>query len=318
VSTHLRYRFLLRYLSLLLTLAMVAGRLAAQSPAGAFPQWTSDASVSGRSSSNQTGSNQIGSNPTGVDNLTGWTDSLPGGRGPSWDSPQGPGAFSRVPRESRPTDSSGASLEEPQGFTATASPRESGPVSADQLRHPLTGKALRLIRKAERLIKAGDHLHAIEELRRDVANPAAAPYAHSLLGQEYIRTWQFGEAIPELEEGVRLLPSSVPDHANLGYAFLMTRRLDSAEHELLRALELQPKNPHTHLALGVLRYSQGSHDQEAQQHLEFAAHELPAAHLILAKFYRRVGRTEDSDREFNAYLKVTGATDSGPLRRWLQ
>jgi len=80
-----------------------------------------------------------------------------------------------------------------------------GTVSADELRHPLSGKALRLIKKASSLIQAGDHVHAIEQLREAVKIPAAAPYAYSLLGQEHLRLGQPEAALPELEEAVRLL-----------------------------------------------------------------------------------------------------------------
>lgn len=204
----------------------------------------------------------------------------------------------------------------PDGVTLTRR-TQSAPVSADQLRHPLIGKALRLIQKAESLIHAGDHQRAIEELRRDVKNSQAEPYARSLLGEEYIRAKNYGEAIPELEEAVRLLPSNVTDHANLGYALLLTGRLEPAEHELTRALELQPNNPQTHLVLGVLRFCQGERDQEAEEQLELAARELPNAHLILAKFYRLTGRPQAGDRELQTYLRASGAADSAALEEWL-
>lgn len=203
-------------------------------------------------------------------------------------------------------------------FAVSPNPSAGGPISADQLRHPLRGTALRSIKKAESLIAAHDYVHAREELQKAAKDPAAAPYAHSLLGQEYVRNMQFKDAVAELEQAVRLLPSSVPDHANLGYALMMTDQLAPAEKELRRALELQPSNPRTHLVLGTLCYAFGSRDREAEEHLEFAARELPGAHLMLAKFYRKTGHAEASEREFQAYLQSVGPVDLGVARRWFE
>jgi tetratricopeptide (TPR) repeat protein len=274
--------------------AQSAGQLAARSAlpsaTDAFDSWTADASNRGPFS--QTGGAPLRDDPQ-VD------------RGLS--TPQVGGEATSV-----------TGLREMDASPATMRARETQPVSADELRHPLTGKALRLIRKAESLIRAGDHAGAIQELRRDLGNSAAAPFAHSLLGQEYIRSLQFSEAVPELECAVEMLPSNVPDHANLGYALLMTNQLDAAETQLARALELQPKNLQTHLVMGMLRFKQGSaHDRETREHLELAAREIPGAHLLLAKFYSRAGRTEDATREFQVYLTMTGAADADALRMWL-
>jgi Flp pilus assembly protein TadD len=212
-------------------------------------------------------------------------------------------------------------MDPPESGEFTVTPRRAGPaaVSADQLRHPLTGKSLRTIQKAEKLIAAHDYVHAREELQKAVKDQAAAPYAHSLLGQEYERDGRFGEAAVELEQAVRLLPSSVPDRANLGYALLMTGQFSAAEKELQRALELQPANPRTHLVLGMLYYTLKTRDREAQEHLEFAARELPGAHLMLAKFYRLTGRTDAADREFQMFLEAAGSPNSvaTAARQWL-
>lgn len=211
-------------------------------------------------------------------------------------------------------------VEPPDSAQFVVRPRtvESVPVSADQLRHPLTGKALSVIQKAQRLITARDYVHAREELRKATQNRAAAPYAHSLLGQEYVRTWQFSDAVTELQQAVQELPLNVPDHANLGYALLMLGRNDPAEGELRKALELQPTNPHTHLAMGLLCYAIGTRDAEVVEHLEFAARELPAAHLMLAKFYHNTGRADASEKEFQAYEKSDRAMAPAQARAFLE
>ena len=213
---------------------------------------------------------------------------------------------------------SNVSPSEADGPTVTWRPSGSPLVSADQLRHPLTGKALRIIRKVESLISHRDYAHAREELRKAVKDPAAAPYAHSLLGQEYERNMQFEEAVPELEQAVHLLPSSVPDHANLGYALMMTGQAPAAEKELRQALSLEPANPRTHLVLGILCYWLGSRDREAEQHLRFAARELPGAHLVLARFFRLKGDSDAAEREFQTFAQSESGLDPSVARQWFQ
>jgi tetratricopeptide (TPR) repeat protein len=191
------------------------------------------------------------------------------------------------------------------------------PISTDELRHPLTGKALKLIRKAEGLIASHDYAQAREELQKAAKDRAAAPYAHSLLGQEYLRNAQFADAVTELKTAIFSLPSSVPDHANLGYALLMTGQPAAAEQELRRALELQPSNPRTHLALALVCFLDRSRDRETEEHLEFAARELPAAHLMLAKLYRAAGRAAASEREFQMFLQSPNIVNAAAARSWL-
>lgn len=220
---------------------------------------------------------------------------------PSYDSPKDNATRSGRWQNIEPPES---------GEFGVAPPPAAAAVSTDQLRHPLRGKALQMIQRAEKLIRARNYTHAKEELQKAVQNPQAAPYAHSLLGQEYVRSSEYAEAVKELEQAIQLLPSSVPDHANLGYALFMTGQAGPAEKELRRALELQPSNPRTHLVLGLVCYIDKSRDQETEEHLKFAARELPAAHLMLAKFYQATSRLDAAEREALAYAQLTGSTDS--------
>ena len=229
---------------------------------------------------------------------------LPSHEAPGWQSGHGQLLDSQEP------------VDEEGPVVVAAKPSVSAGVSVDQLRHPLTDKARRLLQKALALLAAHDFAHAREELRKAVKDRSAAPYAHSLLGQEYIRGGQFKDAVPELQQALESFPSNVPDRANLGYALFMIRQNDSADKELRRALELQPANPRTHLVLGMICYV-AARDEEAEEHLKFAAKELPGAHLVLARFYRLTQRPDASDREFQTYVQMTGLTDSSAVRAWL-
>jgi tetratricopeptide (TPR) repeat protein len=123
---------------------------------------------------------------------------------------------------------------------STQSPASTVP--ADQLRHPLSRKGAGMIRKAQDYAKAGEHARAIQELSRALKDPSAAPYAHSLLGVEYLKTHQPGAALNELEQAAQSLPHDTGVHSNLGYALLLSGDLDRAEEEIRRALDLDGGN----------------------------------------------------------------------------
>jgi len=124
-------------------------------------------------------------------------------------------------------------------------------IPAELLRYPLSGKALRMLRKAMQTAEAGDHLGAVEQLQKTLTKcPGSGAYAYSLLGVEYLKTDQIPEAIDALEQAVKLLPHDASNHANLGLSLALAGQYDRAEPELRRSLEL---DPHNITASGILK-----------------------------------------------------------------
>src|SRR5258708_3154410 len=138
-----------------------------------------------------------------------------------------------------------------------------GPVSADELRHPLSPKAQKMLEKAQRDSHAGRHALAIEELQRALAEPSASPYAHSFLGTEYLRTGRLRQGIEELEQAVLLLPHSAENHSNLGYALCLAGQNARPELEARRALALNPTAPERRFVLGAVLLRRGGNATEA-------------------------------------------------------
>jgi Tfp pilus assembly protein PilF len=127
-------------------------------------------------------------------------------------------------------------------------------ISSDILRHPLTPKARRRMLKALHLADLGNHSAAIQELREAlVKEPSSAPYAHNLLGIEYVENKQFAEARSSFEEAVRLMPHESVNHSNLGFSLAVTGDLTSAEQEARKAIELDPENSRAKSLLDLLR-----------------------------------------------------------------
>lgn len=129
----------------------------------------------------------------------------------------------------------------------------SGKISAELLQYPLSGKALKMLRKALQISDAGDHAGAVKQLQKTLAEcPDSGAYAYSMIGVEYLRTDQIPEAVDALERSIQLLPHDASNHANLGLAFYEQAQYDRAEPELRRALELDPHYTMASQILNVL------------------------------------------------------------------
>jgi Flp pilus assembly protein TadD len=128
-------------------------------------------------------------------------------------------------------------------------------VSAELLRHPLSGKAAKLLDRARRYSHAGEHAKAVEELRLALKEPSATVYAHGMLGTEYLWLNQVPDALGELELAVQLLPHDVASRSNLGYALYLLGQKDRGEQEVRLALSLDVNNHQTRFVLGLLEQS---------------------------------------------------------------
>ncbi len=147
------------------------------------------------------------------------------------------------------------SLEAASSFPEPGPRSGSGPstISTDMLRHPLSSKARRLFEKAMHFAELGNHHAAITGLRDALAKcPADAPYAHNLLGLEYIEVQQYTEAKTSFAEAARLMPHESSNHSNLGLSLAIIGDWDSAEREERKALQLDQSNDKAKLILEAL------------------------------------------------------------------
>src|ERR1700683_5117945 len=112
-------------------------------------------------------------------------------------------------------------MPDPLGSEPAGTISPAGTVSVEQLQHPLSRKGVRLLRQAQNFAAMGDHGKAIAELQLALKERSAIPYAHSLLGSEYLRINQAPAAIEALEQAIKLLPRNAANHSNLGYALFL-------------------------------------------------------------------------------------------------
>jgi predicted Zn-dependent protease len=178
---------------------------------------------------------------------------------------------------------------------------EAGVVSVEELRNPLRGKSLHMLVTAQQDLKSGRRDRGIQELRHALSDPAAMPYAISMLATEHLRAGQTDAAISELEQAVELLPGRPEIHSNLAYAFYLKGKTEPGLKEVRKALQLDGGEPKTRLVLGMLLLQQGSSDAEAVKNLQAASEEIPSAYLVLARHYERAGKAPEAESERRAY-----------------
>jgi predicted Zn-dependent protease len=184
---------------------------------------------------------------------------------------------------------------------AVISSAQSGAISVEELRNPLTGKSLRAIITAQEHLKSGQRERGMQELREAMGDPVAMPYAISMLGVEHLKTGQLDAALGELEQAVRLLPGRPENRSNLAYALWRMGQTERGLQEVRKALQLDGGRPKTRMVLGMLLLQQGFHDAEAVKYLQAAAEEIPGAHLVLARHYDRAGQEPEAEKERRAY-----------------
>jgi cytochrome c-type biogenesis protein CcmH/NrfG len=130
-------------------------------------------------------------------------------------------------------------------------------VSADELRHPLSSKARKMIRRAQDDAHKGEHEKAIAELQLALKEPSAVPYARSMMGAEYLRMNRPADALQQLNEAVRLLPHDVATRADFGLALYLTGEKERGEEEVRVALAEDQHNVKTIFLLDKIREQRG-------------------------------------------------------------
>lgn len=171
----------------------------------------------------------------------------------------------------------------------------SGSISVAELRNPLKGKSLHTIQHAVKDLHDGKTSRALANLRKALEDPAAKPYALTILGTEHLKMGLVDEAVPELEEAVRLLPGNAAAHNNLGFGLRLKGENERALEEVKKALQLDPSSPTIRYLIGALLLEQGQ-EEEGVYHLKQAADKVVSARRLLADYYAVRGNVVEAAR----------------------
>ncbi|GAC1649817.1 MAG: hypothetical protein NVS9B15_09190 [Acidobacteriaceae bacterium] len=130
--------------------------------------------------------------------------------------------------------------------------------------------------------------------------------AHYQVAESLIRLNRPAEAIPELKQELLLSPENPDVNYSLAYALLETSHKEEALSLLRTIITSTPNHASAQYQLGKNLLESGD-AAKAVEHLEIAEKNDPSAdyiHYQLQSAYRKVGRTDDADRELRLYRDI--------------
>jgi len=160
---------------------------------------------------------------------------------------------------------------------------------------------------AEALTNAGRPAEAIPHLEQALRLKPDLPEAENNLGDDLRRIGRPQEAIPHLERALRLRPRFAEAHNNLGVALMMTGRAAAGIAEFEESLRLKPGEPMTQYNLG-LALASNDRPGDAIAHFEQAVRlqpDYPDAELSWGVALKLTGRFPEAVPHFERALQLT-------------
>jgi tetratricopeptide (TPR) repeat protein len=151
-----------------------------------------------------------------------------------------------------------------------------------------------------------DYEHAVSSYKKAIEVEPNIPKARYKMGAALLRLSRPADAVPELQAELRITPDDPDVQYNLAYALLQTSQKEQALALLRSILQKYPDHPQAQYQMGKTLLDEGQF-ADAVQHLELAARldpERDYIHYQLLTAYRRVGRTEDAERESKIYRDI--------------
>ena len=99
-------------------------------------------------------------------------------------------------------------------------------------------------------LQVGDHVSAIEKIRKAVAEEPEYADAHNNLGQAYEALGKYQEAVNSYHKAIAITPDSASVHNNLGNALKERGEVKGALASYRKAITLQPDFPEAHVNMG--------------------------------------------------------------------
>jgi predicted Zn-dependent protease len=155
--------------------------------------------------------------------------------------------------------------------------------------------------------KKGDHMKAIEFLKKAVAEDATDNEAVQLLGLSYYLSGRPAEAIPLLVRVQSWYPvTNVDASYMLGLSYIQTKDYDDARKAFAAMYGVPPDSAASHLFLARMLLRQGFDpiaEAEGKKAIELDPH-LPLAHYLLGELYIFKSRIPEAIQELEAEMKI--------------
>ena len=159
------------------------------------------------------------------------------------------------------------------------------------------------------LAQMGKSQEATEHLRAAIAMRPDLHDVHLALGELYLDAGDYDKAEQEFRTEAQLVPGSAVAAFKLGSVLLNRGLANAAVAELTRSNALQPGIPETLMELAKAMTATGNLAGAVASLEELLKGDADsklseAAHFQLAQAYRRLGRTEDAQRELRRFREL--------------
>ncbi len=152
---------------------------------------------------------------------------------------------------------------------------------------------------------------AVEEYAKALERDPRLSGLHLGKGQAILAESRTGEnrrkAADEFTAELEVDPDNADAAYQLGQLCYENSDSDGARRWLTQAVRLRPNFPEAHVALGLIFVGTGS-EEAALDQFKLAVKQAPnhrMAHYHLAQLYKKGGRTEESNREFDIFRKLS-------------
>jgi tetratricopeptide (TPR) repeat protein len=161
-------------------------------------------------------------------------------------------------------------------------------------RPALASPAADALQRAVALVQEGRLEEAAKAAESVLADPATRPIACSVLGTIRIRQQRYDEAVPLLQEAIRLEPRLVGAHLSLAELYTLWRDTEHAVPLYRRVVELDAGNVPARVALAQVEIERERHEQALKlaEPVMDAFKASPEGLLVLASALPRTGNRE--------------------------
>ncbi len=160
-------------------------------------------------------------------------------------------------------------------------------------------------------LESDNYKEAIKYLEKAVFQAPEYDLAYNLLGTAYFKTGRYRDAAMAFTKALRInRSSSVPMHNMLGVSYASLKRYDDAEKQFKLAIREDPSFVNAYLNLGRLYEMRGDYPGALKQYLRGAVYSCKNSYLA-AVIYIRIGdlyaKTNEAPRAREYYLKAKKA-----------
>jgi tetratricopeptide (TPR) repeat protein len=182
-------------------------------------------------------------------------------------------------------------------------------VSIQELQHKIPPQAQKAFDRGLQAAAEGKNLDAVEAFRQAVTLDPEYANALNELGAAEAALGDMTSAAEAFQKAVDVAPEHAFALPNLSIVLAKLGRFHEAAQVARRALKVVPNSGKIQYILAVSILIDHGSDEEALDHLERAASEVPRAHLVAADVLILKGQQEQAVRHLEEFLRIAPADD---------